>query len=177
MRKRPYSPFAYYQLRDANGDDAGSIRDGVYRGRDFQVTPLTPWDGVVRSVDVDPPELLMRSNRGGVILGTRVVFNSGEVLHLVPLPRGEDPHRAPRIEDADQYRVLLAAQELAEDAGDVERAAGIGIRLDLAAFYECPRCHNDATDREACALCQGDGFVWEGIEESSSSTLPAPPLR
>lgn len=105
------------------------------------------------------------------------MFDSGEVLRLVPLPHGEDPHRAPRIEDADQYRVLLAAQELAEDAGDVERAAGIGIRLDLAAFYECPRCHNDATDREACALCQGDGFVWEGIEESSSSTLPAPPLR
>lgn len=163
MRKRPYSPYAHYQLRDAAGADAGQIRDGVYKGADFQVTPLTPWDGVVRSVDVDPPELFQRSNRVGVILGTRLVFDSGEVLQLVPLPRGEDPNRAPRIEDADQFRALQTAQELAEDEGNTERAAGIGRRLDLAAFYECPRCHNDATDREACALCQGGGFVWEGI--------------
>ncbi|MCP1652714.1 hypothetical protein [Pseudomonas nitroreducens] len=165
MRRRPFSPYAHYRLRDANGNDAGVIRDGVYKGADFKLTPLTPWDGIVYSVDRDPPELYERSDRVGVILGTRLVFDSGEVLRLVPMLRGEDLHRAPRIEDADQFRALLIAQELAEDEGDRERAAGIGRRLDLAAFYECPRCHNDATDREACALCQGDGFVWEGIED------------
>ncbi|QIE91185.1 MULTISPECIES: hypothetical protein [Pseudomonas] len=109
MRKRPYSPYAHYQLRDPAGADAGQIRDGVYKGADFQVTPLTPWDGVVRSVDVDPPELFQRSSRVGVILGTRLVFNSGEVVRLVPLPRGDDQHRAPRIEDVDQFRAQLTA--------------------------------------------------------------------
>lgn len=160
MRKRPFSPYAHYLLRDANGEPAGHIRDGVY----FRIPPGSPWDGVVYGLERDPPELFESSNRVGVILGTRLVFDTGEVLRLVPLPRGEDLHRAPRIEDLDEFRALLTAQELADDAGDAERAMGIGRRLDLGAFYECPRCHDDASGREACALCQGDGFVWEGID-------------
>ncbi|MGE9765360.1 hypothetical protein [Pseudomonas sp. PDM20] len=164
MRKRPYSAYAHYRLLDQNGNPAGFIRDGVYKGHDFQVTPLSPWDGTVLGIDRDPPELMDRSKRLGVILGTRLRFDSGEVLHLVPMTRGGDPHRDPRIEDLDQFRVMLQAQELAEDAGEFQRAAEIGRSLDLAAFYECPHCHNDPCAREACELCHGDGFVWEGID-------------
>lgn len=164
MRRRPYSTYAHYLLRDAEGNEAGYIRDGVYKGKGFQVTPLTPWDGLVRSHDIDPPELHCRSDRVGVIIGTRLIFDSGQVLHLVPLLRGEDPHRAPRIEDVDHFRALLTAEELAQEAGETERAEGIRRRLDLSAFYECPRCHNDPIERESCELCCSDGFVWEGIE-------------
>lgn len=167
MRKRPYSPYGRYYLRDENDQPAGVINDGVYKTEGFRPSSFSAWSGVVHS-HANPPVLFERNDKTAVLVGLRLVFHTGKVLRLVPDVGAEpDPRRGPRVESEEGFKLLLDELELVEECQSEagrERATALRLRIDVAAFYECPSCHNTGQDREFCSLCGGDGFVWEGVD-------------
>ncbi|KSQ21744.1 hypothetical protein APB26_32705 [Pseudomonas aeruginosa] len=186
MRKRPYSPYGRYLLRDENDQPAGVINDGVYKVEGFKPSSFDAWSGVIHS-HANPPVLFERNDKTAVLDGLRLRFTNGRILRLVPDAGAEpDPRRGPRVSSEEGFRLLLdqldQAEEIASGASDAalaERIETLRRRIDVAAFYECPSCHNAVLERDCCHLCRGEGFVWEGVDiliadacESSLGDVP-----
>ncbi|HEP8970201.1 TPA: hypothetical protein VDU83_002539 [Pseudomonas aeruginosa] len=171
MRKRPYSPYGRYLLRDENDQPAGVINDGVYKVEGFKPSSFDAWSGVIHS-HANPPVLFERNDKTAVLDGLCLRFTTGRILRLVPDAGAEpDPRRGPRVNTEEGFRLLLdqleQSEEQSADAPNAlltERIEAMRRRIDVAAFYECPNCHNAVLERDSCSLCLGDGFVWEGVE-------------
>lgn len=182
MRKRPYSPYGRYLLRDENDQPAGVINDGVYKVEGFKPSSFDAWSGVIHS-HANPPVLFERNDKTAVLDGLRLRFTTGRILRLVPDAGAEpDPRRGPRVSSEEGFRLLLdqleQSEEMAADAPNAPltaRIEALGRRIDVAAFYECPGCHNEVLERDCCSLCLGDGFVWEGVDTAYGSASEGRP--
>ncbi|WP_107331922.1 hypothetical protein [Metapseudomonas otitidis] len=160
MRPYPYCSRGVYHLQNAAGERVGRISGGVLVIG--EATSQTPWTGLMRG---EPPRA---ENNGGRPVATLqgltlTLVSTGERLRLCPDKAADNPHQFPRIEDADEMRAALVAHKLAEETCDAERAQALARSIRQSAFYRCPCCDNDSCRRDECLACQGDGFVWEGI--------------
>lgn len=142
-----------------NGKLLGTISRSIFnfesdepRGASF------PYDGKVYS-DADGVRLTLGLSRKiGWITGLVLEIN-GRRYQLVETERviAGVTHRP--LSDADAYRALIDAAQIAQEERDLRAFEKVRPHIESAAFCICPDCQDRFDLREDCQACTGKGFV------------------
>ena len=152
----------YLLMRD--GARAGELRSArIFLGADTADRRPGEYDARLEPTDRGL-EAITRFNKCiGIVDGKRFIAGAGEIYELVETSRcvGRD---IPAIDDPDLYRAMLDAIQHAEEQGDAERLAALGVRASISIFMPCPVCDDRFSRRDDCRECEGYGFVRETPE-------------
>ncbi len=149
----------YDVVRVGNGKLLGTISQSIFnfassepRGASFA------YDGKVYS-DADGVRLTLNlSQRIGKISGLTLEMN-GCRYQLIETARIIAGHTHRPLSDADAYRALVDAAQVAQEERNVGTFVKLRPHIESAIFHTCPVCLDHFGERDDCAKCSGKGFV------------------
>ena len=121
---------------------------GAYSGYDGKV--YSEPDGVWLSLGI--------SCRVGKIVGLAMEMN-GCRYRLIETERMVDGVTHHPLADADVYRALVDAAQVAQEERDLRAFEKLRPHIESAAFCICPECLDRFGARDDCTTCAGKGFV------------------
>ncbi|MGQ3820380.1 hypothetical protein [Pseudomonas alliivorans] len=146
-----------YLVYDANAQIVGSLLHSrfVRHGPDDQPY-LSGHFAFLNAENV----LIMRDySPFGRLEGRHIRTPAGETLTLVESSRQINGVQLQRLDDADQYRVLVDAATLALERNDFDGYVKLWERHSYSIFKTCSTCLDRFWLREDCSPCAGRGFV------------------
>ncbi|VVO27137.1 hypothetical protein PS689_04710 [Pseudomonas fluorescens] len=146
-----------YLVYDANARIVGSLlHSRLVRHGPEEQPYLTDHFAFLNAENV----LVMRDySHFGRLEGRHIKTQAGETLTLVESSRQIEGVQRQRLDDEDQYRLLVDAATLALERGDFDGYVRIWDRQTYSVFIQCPRCFDRFNLREDCTECTGRGFI------------------
>ncbi|MHA3737888.1 hypothetical protein ACXR0M_19740 [Pseudomonas sp. Eth.TT006] len=155
-----YRGASTYDVVDINtGKLLGTISRSIFdfandepRGASF------PYDGKVYSGADGVRLTLGLSRKIGRISGLVLEMN-GRRYQLVETERMISGVTRRPLSDADAYRALIDAAQIAQEERDLRAFEKVRPHIESAAFRICPACLDRFDSRDDCSTCDGEGFV------------------
>ena len=138
----------------------GKIRQTIFHARrDNQGEVRTTYDGKIYSDSCGANLVFNPSGVTGRIVGLTLTLPDDRRFDLIETGRMILGIIYKPIEDADMYRVLIDAAQVALESRDLKAYEKMRPFIDLARFRTCPTCLDRFDRRDDCATCSGQGFV------------------
>ncbi|WP_277761520.1 hypothetical protein [Pseudomonas sp. A34-9] len=142
-----------------NGNLLGTISRSIFNFKSDEPRGASfAYDGKVYS-DADCVRLTLGLSRKiGRITGLVLELN-GRQYQLVETERMIAGITYHSISDADAYRALIDAAQVAQEERDLRAFEKVRPHIESAAFRICPACLDRFDARDDCQACAGKGFV------------------
>ncbi|MDF2794673.1 MAG: hypothetical protein K0S85_2426, partial [Pseudomonas orientalis] len=150
---------SYDVVRDESNELLGTISRSIFN---FAKTePRGAYSGYDGKVYSEPDGVWLSlgiSRRIGRITGLAMEMN-GCRYRLIETDRMIDGVTHHPLSDADAYRALVDAAQVAQEERNLQAFEKIRPHIESAAFSTCADCRDRFGERDDCTTCAGKGFV------------------